>query len=121
MSVGDPDDELLCGARAAGGGRRPYSREQRKRGNGSKVFHFSSHLILLMAGTVTRISCHGNFPCDKGVGAAGSNGTFRYYLEADPALPLRAAEAARWMATGKLHRKPVHFEVSARRSDKGEA
>ena len=27
MSVGDPDDELLCGARAAGGGRRPYSRE----------------------------------------------------------------------------------------------
>ena len=24
------------------------------------------------------------------------------------------------MATGKLHRKPVHFEVLERRSDKGE-
>src|SRR5271154_5510180 len=72
MSVGDPDDELLCGAGVAGGRRRPCRREQRKRGNGSKVSHFSSHLILLMAGTVTRILCHCNFPCNKGVGAAGS-------------------------------------------------
>src|ERR1700733_7124196 len=73
MSVGDPDDELLCGAGVAGDRRRPCRREQRKGGNASKAFHFSSHLILLMADTVTRISCHGNFPCDKGVGGAGSN------------------------------------------------
>jgi hypothetical protein len=35
-------------------------------------------------------------------------------------LALHTAEAARWMATGKLHRKSVHFEVLERRSDKGE-
>ena len=40
MSIGDPDYELLSGARAADGRRRPHCREHGKRRNSASVSHF---------------------------------------------------------------------------------
>src|SRR3984957_17878045 len=111
MSVRDPDHELLCGAGVADGRRRPYSREKRKHGNGSKAFHFSSHLILVMAGTVTRILCKCNFPCDKGVEWPDRNSELRLPSGRRSSARLTRRRGSRLMASGNPHRKSVHFEV----------
>src|SRR5271156_7127038 len=69
MRVGDPNDELLSGARA-GGRRRPCC-DQCKRGNAAEAFHsFLPVSLSVKPHSVTRFLYHCNFPCDKSIETA---------------------------------------------------
>ena len=74
-----------------------------------------------MAGTVTRILCKCNFPCDKGVEWPDRNSELRLPSGRRSSARLTRRRGSRLMARGNPHRKSVHFEVLARRSDKSEA
>jgi hypothetical protein len=89
---------------------------------GAEMFSLSEGLEISLKGEqraseikVTEIKAKGKPPVElHHEKPHHKKGDHSHHAEADPALALRAAEAAGWRTSGEPQRKPKHFELLAR-------